>query len=380
MTASRLIHAATRPVARLALGLCLGALGGQTIFSQPAPVTYRTTNRWLLVVETTRAMQPRAEAVAQIAGNLVLSGMNGQLRPGDSLGLWTFNSSLHAGEFALQTWTPQNAKGIAENVALFLAHQKFEGRPGRDRVFPALNGVISNSEFITVILITGGGETFHGTPFDKAINSIHQKWQTDQEKVRQPFVTMLRAQHGRSTDFEVGRPPWPMEFPPLPPELLLTNLVVTAPPPPKPIVAPPVVIGSNIIVHGKKPEPVPEIISNLPPAVPPVFAPPTNLPASAERRTNLPIAGIISPATNLISTATNLETAAAELPPSFATNPPPAPATTAAPEPASRGNFFWIVGVSVVSAAAGLGWVLVRRSQSKPRVSLITRSLDRDKK
>ena len=363
-------RAALRQFVRLGWLLLFCAAVAQNLFAQPTPVTYRTPNRWLMIVETSRAMQPRAEAVAQTAANLVLSGMNGQMRTGDTFGLWTFNAGLHRGEFPLQNWTPEKTKQLAEGVALFLARQKFEGRPGRDQMFPAMNTVISNSEFITVILITGGSETFTGTPFDKAINGIHQQWASQQEKAHQPFLTMLRAQHGRITDFEVGRPPGPLEFPPLPPELLITNPVVSAPAPPKPVVAPLAPIGSNIIVHGKKPEPVAEIVSNPPPVV--VLL--TNLSAGAERKTNPPAVPVIFKATNAISTTAKLTNT--PLSSDSATNLPVTPAV----EPSASSKTFWIAGLIAAGAAAGLVWVLVWRSRSQPRVSLITRSLDRDKK
>ena len=362
MTTKPFMQTVSHQLALVGILFFLGMPGLTQLFSATTPGANRTPNRWLLIVETSRVMQPRSEAVAQIAANLVLSGMNGQVRPGDTLGLWTFNAGLHRGEFALQTWTTDNSKHIAESVALFLSRQKFEGRPSRSQLFPVMNSVISNSEFITVILISSGGETFSGTPFDKAINEIHQQWQTRQEKARQPFLTMLRAQSGRIADFEVGRPPGPLEFPPLPLELLVTNPVVQTPPAPKPVETLPPPVVPNLIVHGKKPEPVAEIISNPPPVV----MSPTNVLASVDLKTNLPLVPVISQA------ATNTATVSAS-----ATNPPMA--TAAAVKPSANGKTFWIAGL-VAFGAVGLVCLLARRARSQTRVSLITRSLDRDKK
>ena len=370
MTAKLFLEWGLRWWCRFGVWCLLGALVLQKLSAQTAPATPAPPNRWLLIVETSRATKPRAEAVAQIAGNLVLSGMNGQMRAGDTLGLWTYNAGLHRGEYPLQNWTPENSKSIAASVALFLTRQKFEGWANRDQLFPAMNGVISNSEFITVILISSGEETFKGTPFDKAINAIHQQWQSEQEKARQPFLTMLRAQGGRITDFEVGRPPGPLEFPPLPPDLLVTNPVAQTPPAPKPVETLPPPIVPNLIVHGKKPELMPEIISN-PPAV---VVLPNNVPVSAELKTNLPRAPVVSKATNTMPAGTNL--IAATAPSSPSTNPP----TTTTAESSAHGKTFWVAGVIAACSAAGLVWVLVRRSRSQTRVSLITRSLDRDKK
>ena len=58
-----------------------------------------------------------------------------------------------------------------------------------------------------MILITSGGETMRGTPYDRAINSIHKQSQSQQEKALMPFVTVLRAQAGRITDYKAKAKP-----------------------------------------------------------------------------------------------------------------------------------------------------------------------------
>src|SRR5690242_10626921 len=83
-------------------------------------------NRWLPVVDTSHAMQRRADGLRRVANALVLSGMNGQMRRGDTLGLWTYNEGLSAGQFRLQNWTPESREVIARRVVAFLKDQKFE--------------------------------------------------------------------------------------------------------------------------------------------------------------------------------------------------------------------------------------------------------------
>jgi hypothetical protein len=322
-------------------------------------------NRWLLIVETSRATQSRREATAQLAGNLILSGMNGQMRAGDTVGVWTFNSALHSGEFPLQKWTSKNAKGIAERTALFLAMRKFEGRPNLGGVLPAMEKLITNSEFITVVLISSGSETIRGTPYDEAINTLQKRFQVAQDKAGMPFVTVLRAQGGRIVEFKVNTPPLTLEFPPLPPELQITNAVVENPgaevkpveaPPPQPaLVVPP------LIVHGKKPEP--EVKSNPAVEIAPVVTPePVLLPRT----------------TNAVAAVTNAGTAQTQaVAPQIAitTNQN----TPAAPIESSRATKLWVAGVLAGCALVALVFVL-RRPRKGSHTSLITRSLDRDQK
>ena len=81
-------------------------LRAQTNTAKAAP----PSNRCLLIVETSRSMQRRADAVLKTVQDLLTSGLSGQLRQGDTLGLWTFNEDLYAGRFPLQTWSPAGAE------------------------------------------------------------------------------------------------------------------------------------------------------------------------------------------------------------------------------------------------------------------------------
>jgi hypothetical protein len=339
------------------------SLSDSLVYSAPP------SNRWLIIVETSRAMQPRRPAAAQLAGNLILSGMNGQAHPGDTIGLWTFDKTLHSGEFPLQAWTPRAQRDIAEHTSLFLMTRKYENRANVDAVVSPMSDLVTNSEFITVVLISSGSEKIRGTPYSDAINAVYKKFQSTQEKAKMPFVTVLRAQGGHIADFKVSTPPSALEMPPLPPELQITNIVAERAPEPKPrIEIPPhppepvVIVAPPLIVHGKKPEP--ELISN---SVAAVELPKTNqntitsnVPAAkgASLKTNVSASQFAQTAATNQGTNQNVmntQTGSAIGPIIFGTG----------------GAILGIVGI-------GLALVLVRRSNHREHVSLITRSLGRD--
>ncbi len=175
-------------------------------------------NRYLLVVETSRAMQRRADGVMKAVQDLLVSGMKGQFRPGDTLGIWTFNEEVYTGRFPLQRWSAETQKPLARNALLFLQGQKYEKRARLDKVLPALDRLITKSAFITVILVSSGEEKIQGTPFDERINDSYKQWRDEQRKAGMPLVTVLRAKKGRITDYSVNAAPFPVEMPPLPPE------------------------------------------------------------------------------------------------------------------------------------------------------------------
>ena len=237
---------------KLALTVALlGALPFTSLSAEPAPAEKPgTPNRWLVIVDTSSRMESRSEAARQITKMLIVSGMDGQMRRGDSLGLWTFNQNLYAGQFPLQEIKPETSRVTARRADDFLQELKNEKSSRLDKVLPEMMRLIKASEYITVVLISHGDNKIHGTPFDDKINEAYRTWRDQQNKNQMPFITVLRARRGEITDFSVNMPPWPLQLPPLPNELL----PVTAKPAPKPE---PQKAPAALIVSGKKTEPAP---------------------------------------------------------------------------------------------------------------------------
>jgi hypothetical protein len=214
-----------------------------------APVANRVTNRYLFVVETSRAMQKRSEGALGTVGKLLTSGLRGQLKPGDTLGVWTFNDELHAGIFPLQRWSSEDSDAIASRVVSYLKAQKFEKQAKLEKVLPVLNGVLKSSEYITVVLVTEGAQDIHGTPFDADLNAAYKNWRDQQQKAKMPFLTVFRGERGTLTYHSVTPAQWALDLPPLPAGLVNPP----KPPEPKTTVASKPPVGKPLIVSGKKP-------------------------------------------------------------------------------------------------------------------------------
>jgi hypothetical protein len=409
----------------LSCGL-VGAAGQAQSPAAPAPKARPSPeNRWLLVVETSGAMQRRAEAVQQIVGSFFDSGLDGQMRRNDSVGLWTFNEQLYTGRFGLQRWTPENGKALGARVSEFLKNQPCEKASHLNFVMSDLQQVIKDSEFITIILITAGREQMRGTPFDDKINVIYKTWKKAQDKAGLPFVTVLRAQRGQLKSYSVTVPPWPLELPPLPAELqppkpaeTKAATTTTAQPLP-PVQSPPT--GQALIVRGKKAETTPvaqlsepavsnaplpaAAVSNATAPLVPAPAPEPPPPVAPEEKTKA--ATPERPATNEVNTAESsvpatpqpIPAAAAVLTESNAPAAPQAvaparpaappipvrPSAATPPEQSSNRSHQWILALGIAALVlAGVALIivvaLVRRMRAPLRISLIDRSQDREKK
>jgi hypothetical protein len=247
-------NASLRATQRLLRTLALSA----ALVSGPLPAQTNTAkaaspNRCLLIVDTSRPMQRRTEATLKAVQDLVMSGLNGQFKRGDTFGVWTFNEALYAGKLPLQSWSPEGREETAKAIVAFLKAQKCEKAASFDKVLPALTHVVERSERLTVVLVSSGEENLHGTPFDKQISEFCQRLHDQQQKARMPFITVLSGRGGRLVDYTLNTPPWPLQLPDPPAEpqvagvlqqrlqqALQTGQTTSAPP---------------LIVSGKKPQP-----------------------------------------------------------------------------------------------------------------------------
>ncbi len=210
------------------------------------------SKRYLFVLETSHAMQRRADGTLQAIQNLLSGGIGGQLRRGETVGFWTYDTDLHAGNFALQRWSPDTHRPICLRVANFVKEQKYQGVAKMDKVLAAMESIIKDSPLITVIFISDGTQEIQGTPFDERINESFKMWKSEQQSARMPLITILRGIDGKVAQFSVNPAQWQVEMPPLPDEYQKPQVakVVTNAPPAKP----PPVIGQPLIISGKKPE------------------------------------------------------------------------------------------------------------------------------
>src|SRR5438105_8166665 len=79
----------------------------------------QSSNRWLFVFNTSAAMRDRAVGVQAVTQDLLTTAMHGTIRPGDTIGIWTYDAAMKADEAPLQTWFPNAAPSIADNTLSF---------------------------------------------------------------------------------------------------------------------------------------------------------------------------------------------------------------------------------------------------------------------
>jgi len=391
------------------------------IFLVPAvhaqPAARNVDNRFLLIFDTSSNMKRRLPAVQKALNDMLATSLSGQLHPGDTIGVRTFDQDLHAGQFPLQHWEPDNAEMITSNITAFVGKQRYTKTTRFDALLPLLNQVVGGSERLTVLIFCDGKGEIHGTPYDVAINQIFQQRQGERQKARLPIVIGLRSQRGQYTGCTVSFPPLPVSLPAFPPLPEATHAppVTNAPAPPSPprsSVPPLIIIGTpptNRVPPALKPaltNPPPMVITSTPaPAVTNEVKPPVVVPLmqTSAVPAQPKIAAVPLTTTNAIApppmviTSTSAPVVAGEVRPPddvslMQTGAVPAQpkivavplTTTNAIAPPSESSGIGRKGVLAISAAflaaaGGLAVFMLRRSRKADHASLITRAMNEDK-
>ena len=343
------------------------------IFWAPAMQAQTPVNavegRYLLIFDTSAAMKKCLPATQATVNRLFISMMNGQLRAGDSIGVWTFDNELRAGRFPLQHWLPENAAIIASNITTFVKQEHYSKNTYFDEIMPFINELVRDSDRLTVLIFCDGDGTIQGTPFDDAINASFTQNQRALEKAKQPFIVVLRAQSGRYVDYTVNLsaagvnfpefPPLPQ--PPVPPPTVKTN---PHPPPITPPqvaeVRPLVIVGTNVGTNLLPPIMSKPVLTKNPPLTNPPPAITESNPPLPTKSLNLTNAVLTNTAPSKITeTHTN------------------APAISVKKQ-RSSGNDALIIAMVLLAAAGALTVFMLRRSRKTGRGSFITRSMKKD--
>jgi len=399
--------------APVAFALCAGFFLVPVGRAQPEPQI--GGDRFLFIFDTSADMKKRLPAVQAEVNALLATSLGGHLRPGDSLGVWTFDQNLRTGQFPLQHWQAEDAVTIAPSINKFVGDQHFANNTRFDALQPQLNQVIQNSRRLTVLIFCDGEDEIKWTPYDAGINQVFQERLADQKKASQPFVLVFRTQLGQYTGCTMNFPPGPVSIPEFPPPPAPPVSVKTPPPapPPAPVVQPPpigaplIIIGTNVETNWP-PAPAPMTPANVAPAAPtnPVApALPTNpAPVIQPTAAPAPSTGSVVPNNSITpknpvvpppttNPATAIQTNATLPPPTNSAPvtsaklipiPPSNPETSTnavAPPPEASSpahKSALVIGGALLIAAVALVAFAVFRRRQPGRGSLITRSMRKD--
>ena len=358
------------PVAMLALlavTVFLPALRAQTS-------ERHVKNRVLLIFDTSSAMKKRLPEEEKGIQKLFALNFSSELQPGDTIGVWTFDQNLRAGEFPLQYWQTGEINTISSNIVTFVEKHHYSKTTSFQKLMPRLYDVMNSSPRLTTLIFCDGEAPIKGTPVDNSINADFKNNEAAMRKDREPYVLVFLTQSGNyvgstiSTADSINMPQFPL--PPAPPAP-----VVEAPPMPEPTVPPLIIIGRGSDTNVPLPAP--------PPAPPQEQTPPPPAPAPAGSSLIIKMPPP-PPATNTSIRETNVVPATAEAAPTNVAPPPevmsPPPVTNFTASATATGTtvspgVLIAIAVGILVLVGVVGSMISRGSRRRNSSSLITESL-----
>ena len=338
--------------------------------------------RFLFVVENTSAMKRSAKAAQETVRELIESGVQGEMKSGDTYGIWTFDEQLNS-TFPVKTWSPEESKPLALSAQDFLKKHQYKNNGKLNVALPKVYSLIKASKSITVILVTTGSEAIHGTPFDQEINTIYPQYSRELHDAKIPFVTVLIGYYGRPVAYSVNSslgiqiPQPPLKSEKIKPEPAKAVVAMTN--------ATPTRVPMNIEISGKKP--MPPLVADAPKIVevetkPEISAPANAVKAPARAEVEPLTNSNPSPATAAVTPASITTPVETEKPTNATqsdiqtvkskSNPDAAP--IAAAQPVVSRKTLLIAGALLLFVAGLLIFLLVGNSK-KPKPSLISHSI-----
>jgi hypothetical protein len=349
--------------------------------------------RVLLIFDTSAAMKKRVPNEVKAIKQLFALALAERLQNGDSIGVWTFNTDVHTGEFPLMRWQVQNITPTSSAVISFIQAQHYSKTTSFDKLTPLINHVVQSSPQLLIVIFCDGDGQFTGTPFDNSINASFKEHVGDMRKAHEPFVIALRGENGQysgstiSSAEEMNIP----HFAPLSPSPQFAPPQMAAPAlqPPQPAQAAPpplIIIGNSAGTKPLPPQPAPDLIikgtNHMP--EPPAASPQKNtIPQSSvvpETNPVPPVAASAAPVNAVVASeqapgppppvAPSQQTASA--PPAVASTVSPSP--VAVPAESGKGRLFIIIG-GILIVIGVPAWLILSRSRGQTADSLITEGL-----
>ncbi len=417
-------------------------LRGQEASSTNAAALPRPVYRFLFLIDTSSAMSRQKTVTLDTVSRLILSGIGGRIQTGDAWNLWMIDDQLHTNAIPAQRWDPEQRAELANRIFRFLRAQRFNKKKAPlEKSLAAVAEEAKLSGALTVFLFTDGSAPVKGTPFDEPINEIFAKHAAGMRKAKKPFVTVFVTQDGRFAAHAVS-PGGERIYIPRLPEAVATgkkseaatreNAATVRPAPAKTLTAEEI---SELLRQYQKPQsntiattPAPLIIREGAAQTNPV---PAETPgkAAVETPARTPVASVLAPDTTV---SPDRSVAVSKPPPAIGPAAPgriepitppaehasapgdaivpstlpkdrspaattetesgdtrktlphsPASAQTAVlaqQEPLSNTPVYLMAAVALLLVGLILGWLYIRSIRYVPRPSLISRSLEKEKK
>jgi hypothetical protein len=151
--------------------------------------------RFLLLIDHSPDMATRQIATAQTVFDLVRSGFQNQIQPGEQFALWFYGSRLQTN--APFIWQPGREVASAQGAANLFGGRIYSRLRPREQTLADAAPIIAASPKVTILIFTEASQPIAGTPYDAAINSAIEQRRDVFRQADKPMIITLLAKKGQ---------------------------------------------------------------------------------------------------------------------------------------------------------------------------------------
>lgn len=159
------------------------------------------TLRYLFLIDQSPEMATRQLATVQTIYDIVHSGFENEIKPGEKFALWFYGSRLQTTPAFV--WQAGQETAIARQVANLFTGRIYSRIRPREQTLADAAPYIAASPKITVFIVTDGSQPLAGTPYDAKINAAISEKHLLFTRADKPFVITLMAKNGNWADGDV---------------------------------------------------------------------------------------------------------------------------------------------------------------------------------
>jgi hypothetical protein len=159
------------------------------------------TLRYLFLIDQSPEMATRQLATVQTIYDIVHSGFDNEIKPGEKFALWFYGSRLQTTPPFV--WQAGQETAIARQVANLFTGRIYSRIRPREQTLADAAPYIAASPKITVFIVTDGSQPLAGTPYDAKINAAISEKHLLFMRADKPFVITLMAKNGNWADGDI---------------------------------------------------------------------------------------------------------------------------------------------------------------------------------
>ena len=217
--------------------------------------------RFLIGVDVSYSTARSASAIHAAVKDVITSGFMGQIRPGESYGIWLYSERVQ--KLGFEVWTGA-ANGVAlQSTLTSLARIKPRGRADFRELLAQMAPLARTNQTFTLVLVTDGEDEVRGTPFDAKINRLFDQNGRQLRQERRAFLVGMLAEGGYWVRHTISETGFNLELPLPTQAAAAASLVEQKPTVPKPEPARPAeppADRSAVVVKPVLPAPAPAVV------------------------------------------------------------------------------------------------------------------------